>query len=429
MPPHQVIDSLSHKVESQEIGRHRAEKMIKYEQPLFATSPTEEDGFAAFQSSVAVRGLHLRYKSKRFLSILFCSIILLFIFLQQSQNIGWSQGKGWMMVRKRVNLPFHMDKGLPFTSPQSSNVNSTLGFQNIFVINLEERQDKKDYISLMAHSSGLKVNFMEGIHIDNKTSLPDHGKVVTGGRLGGFRSHANIWRKMILEDITTALILEDDADWNINIKYQMANLQRSLATLIPSERDDNAATSKKNSSLDWDILRLGYCYDHPMTETNHPPGINGQQLPYISYPDVGLPLENQCWPEQDAVMKAYNAPLKLGQSPRYSGRRIVSRSNVPVCLHAYALSKQGAFKLLFNHNHQGLPISNDIAFLTATRNGFMKSYSVIPTLFTQFQASRGRDSDIEEIHTIAPSISPFLGFSPCITESVRSGLIDLTVPK
>jgi GR25 family glycosyltransferase involved in LPS biosynthesis len=37
------------------------------------------------------------------------------------------------------------------------------------------------------------------------------------GQIGCWRAHMNIWREMIRTGISSALILEDDVDWDVRI--------------------------------------------------------------------------------------------------------------------------------------------------------------------------------------------------------------------
>jgi hypothetical protein len=43
-------------------------------------------------------------------------------------------------------------------------MNSTLGFQKIYAISLAHRNDKRDYMTLMALVSGLNIDFVDGIN-------------------------------------------------------------------------------------------------------------------------------------------------------------------------------------------------------------------------------------------------------------------------
>lgn len=46
--------------------------------------------------------------------------------------------------------------------------------------------------------------------------------------LGIWRAHANVWRYIIDNNIQSALIIEDDVDWDVNIKEIMGTLNWNL---------------------------------------------------------------------------------------------------------------------------------------------------------------------------------------------------------
>lgn len=46
--------------------------------------------------------------------------------------------------------------------------------------------------------------------------------------LGIWRAHANVWRYIIENNIQSALIIEDDVDWDLHIKEIMGNLNWQL---------------------------------------------------------------------------------------------------------------------------------------------------------------------------------------------------------
>lgn len=55
------------------------------------------------------------------------------------------------------------------------------------------------------------------------------GSVPLGpGYIGCWRSHADTWRRMIKENILTALILEDDADWDVEVHDIFEELSRQM---------------------------------------------------------------------------------------------------------------------------------------------------------------------------------------------------------
>ena len=59
-------------------------------------------------------------------------------------------------------------------------------------------------------------------------ALPESSSVLSPAQLGCWRAHANLWSRMLSENITTALIVEDDADWDVNVHDSFALLARHM---------------------------------------------------------------------------------------------------------------------------------------------------------------------------------------------------------
>lgn len=114
-----------------------------------------------------------------------------------------------------VSLP-HTYEG-PYTQNE---VNSTFGFEKVLVLNLPHRQDKKDEMVMMGAVSGVNLTFIETKTMDQikESGLPWHGSLSHGGAIGVFRAHADAWQRVLTEDWNTALILEDDSDWDVDFK-------------------------------------------------------------------------------------------------------------------------------------------------------------------------------------------------------------------
>src|SRR4051794_18106389 len=59
-------------------------------------------------------------------------------------------------------------------------------------------------------------------------ALPESSSSLRAAQLGCWRAHANIWSRMLSENITSALIMEDDADWDVNIHGSFASVGRHM---------------------------------------------------------------------------------------------------------------------------------------------------------------------------------------------------------
>lgn len=147
--------------------------------------------------------------------------------------------------------------------------NRTLDFAKIYVLNLEAREDRRDEMTLLAAASGIELTFVPGVN--SKTlepqSLPDSyaaGVIMEPAHLACYRGHANIWRKIVEEGIETALILEDDVDWDLNLREIVPRVKDALARITgdPNPFSNSPCTLARCYVVDhslgpvipWDVL-------------------------------------------------------------------------------------------------------------------------------------------------------------------------------
>lgn len=166
------------------------------------------------------------------------------------------------------------------------------------------------------------------------------------------------------QNISSALILEDDADWDIRIKSQMRDFARASRLLVQPlsgtesvfldptwpepdgltrERSDfsveNSTTGEPTTSpygnLDrWGMLWMGHC---------------GCRFPWAA--DKNVPLGRAIIPDDKTVPPRKSIHIEFGdtqlleQYPDYT--RVVSRSRVNTCTLGYGLSQAGARRMLY----------------------------------------------------------------------------------
>ncbi|KAF2661289.1 glycosyltransferase family 25 protein [Lophiostoma macrostomum CBS 122681] len=133
------------------------------------------------------------------------------------------------------------------TSSLASPTLTHLKFQKILVLNLPFRTDRRDAITLAAATSNMKLEFVDGVTGDSiKQSAyppPDENLKLSAGIRGSWRTHMNALQRVVEQNLSTALILEDDVDWDVRVR---ANLQRyALATRFLSTNHDVLSTTQK----------------------------------------------------------------------------------------------------------------------------------------------------------------------------------------
>lgn len=167
---------------------------------------------------------------------------------------------------------------------------------------------------------------------------------------------------------TSALIIEDDADWDVHIRAQTARVAEAVRNLT-QERVEREPTGQNNSDpygFDWDVLWLGHC---------------GSSIPDkdVHFNDPTIP------PEVDS----FNPVVKWNPNKL----RFVHETVDPLCLYAYAVHRESAKKILKKYTH-GNTEGIDIWFLNMCREGKLKCIAVSPELFHEHEAAGTHDSYI-----------------------------------
>ncbi|KAH9892293.1 glycosyltransferase family 25 protein [Xylariomycetidae sp. FL2044] len=275
--------------------------------------------------------------------------------------------------------------------------NRTLGFEDVFVIGLPERSDKRDAIALMTALTDVDVKWIDGV---KGASIPDvatpfgwerGGPLTLDTHLGSWRGHMNAIREVVEKGLSTALILEDDMDWDVGLK-------KALAGFAPASReflqDGFSAKPKiKGESpygQNWDMLWLGACWN---------------TFPERMRDDMKLSDDLQ--DTRKILIRddpTVGPPHRLVGNPAHDWKefpnntRIVYRPGSQVCSFAYALSQAGARRALSYLGIEGLnkPFDMRLDDLCRLRENGMRCLSVSPAVF-EHHRPRGKialDSDI-----------------------------------
>ncbi|KAK7544540.1 uncharacterized protein J3D65DRAFT_581827 [Phyllosticta citribraziliensis] len=258
--------------------------------------------------------------------------------------------------------------------------NQTLGFQKIFVINLPSRSDHRDAMSLAAAATGLQIEYVDGVTEVEEKALPPGGAEVhlNKGGLGNWRAHMNIARMIVEQNITSALVLEDDADWDLRIKSQMQDFARAAHILVqskpgtshqyldPTWPQPSAGQSPQNfvvgeevtaepstspyGDIDrWDLFWLGHC---------------GTRFPRAT--DINAPLgravlqDDETVPEKQHVKMQFGNDELIQEYPAHT--RVVSRARMNTCTLGYGISLPGARRLLYELGVRKMTGTTDMMF-------------------------------------------------------------------
>jgi GR25 family glycosyltransferase involved in LPS biosynthesis len=137
-------------------------------------------------------------------------------------------------------------------------------FEKIFVINLKRRPDRRDEVERLMAKHSVSFEFVDAVDGAEKfkdESLADYYGAnfiderktqnwqASPGQIGCWLSHVNIWKRMVAENIQSALILEDDICFvdDFNKKFS------EYFNAVPE---------------DWNIIVPGYCGGQVTKEIN-----------------------------------------------------------------------------------------------------------------------------------------------------------------
>jgi hypothetical protein len=241
--------------------------------------------------------------------------------------------------------------------------NGTLGFEKIYTIGLPDRFDKRDAIELAAAVTDLQLTWVDGVpgnQISPK-SVPPTFKLpgVLPGVVGCWRGHMNVIQKIVKEGISSALILEDDADWDIHIVQQMQQFSAATKDLLSQGGPKKKRELPTNSPYGegWDILWIGHCNawqanSYSMRraiirdDQTVPPNMGMDEILPGFAPGIGWDVES--WTNITcSAHKGRDPPGKVCDSPRLApDERLVLERTKPVCTAGYAVSYEGARKML-----------------------------------------------------------------------------------
>lgn len=180
---------------------------------------------------------------------------------------------------------------------------------------------------------------------------------------------------MVRERIQSALILEDDADWDVLVKAQMTEFARGTRHL-----QDATLPLHSPYGDDWDLLAIGHI------GTNNRP--NKDQKYWITRddPTVIHPSRRTWWRMPDL-----SAPQLKGDHVR-----VVHEVKKFTGAQAYGLSLRGAARMLFDQTMLPNAQAIDVAMLVLCRDeawGSPFCLGAYPMIFGRYRAAGPQDKD------------------------------------
>ncbi|KAL4800405.1 hypothetical protein BDV19DRAFT_352933 [Aspergillus venezuelensis] len=276
--------------------------------------------------------------------------------------------------------------------------NSTLGFEAILALSPYPSW-RTTGLHAAAELTGLEIQIPDQppIHpevVDAFAGLgPEDARHPNHGSALAWVAHLDLIKHVVQSEYETALILEDDVDWDISIKEQMVAIAEAVRQLTK--------TSKKLKDTapfgsDWDVLWLGLC-----AETWEP-----------SFETIYVDDKTVC----PAHMYIGLAKAPVDRLP--AAQRAVFHSGAPICTFAYGLTREGAKKVLLDVG-AGKDEAFDIALMNGCRERNLTCISVLPELFHHYIPAEGTGSLVNGAGEAGNEVEVAMGHTENILESAR----------
>ena len=225
---------------------------------------------------------------------------------------------------------------------------------------------------------------------------PPDGKHPSRGAALAWISHLQMLNYVVANDLDTALILEDDVDWDVRIRSQMRDVSDNVRNFTHTP-DAEPAPYGRN----WDVLWIGHCGE-----------ASEFGAPRLEYPDPTL-LDRA---QYEGWNKKY---LNMTE-----GNRAVQHAVLPVCTFGYAMTRMGAEKIL-DWAGKGQEEAFDARLFQGCKYKHLDCVVVNPELMHHYQPPNGigYESDLRQADGASSRPSEFfedkMGTTPNIALSSR----------
>ena len=179
-------------------------------------------------------------------------------------------------------------------------------------------------------------------------------------------AHIDLLKYVITSGFGSALIMEDDIDWDVEIRNQTRLIAPAVRALTHQRETEHAPYG-----LDWDVLWMGHCSDPSNADD-----------PMVIFKDPTVIPQDRYTGLDRHITKVLQ-----------EGERSVHYSWNPVCTFAYAVSANGA-KNLLAHASLGQGGAFDLMLLSACQDKVVDCISVNPEIFDAYHPAGGDASEV-----------------------------------
>jgi len=261
--------------------------------------------------------------------------------------------------------------------------NSTLGFGQIIAVSTKTSPNRAT-LELSAELNGLKISIPDQpqwTEDDISRLKSKKNSTLSRGSAMAWLGHLNALKWFLTQPYETALIIEDDVDWDIHIRsHQIPLTARAFHALLSRDVPPEKAPPRPSTSnfwpptKFWELLYLGHCGDF-FTAKN----LSG--LKHTMFPDPTMSAPKGLHVDTQKFLRPLPVPPK---------HRMVHKSVFPLCSFAYAVSRATARKILRDLSHEvdAGTMAYDVRILEACKALGWDCWSVNPELFHHVDDTR-----------------------------------------
>ena len=260
------------------------------------------------------------------------------------------------------------------SSPRDMAANNTLGFQKLLALAIGPSWRSRGLeaaakITNLTIEIPVQSSFTEEFVNAFMELGPPEGKHPGRGSALAWLAHLDLIKFFIASDLDTAMIMEDDVDWDIAIKEQMPLLSDTVRNFSQVDPNDPAPYGRS-----WDVLWPGHCGEQTRNPTVR-----------LEFNDTTLgrpkPLDSYIGYSEFAENNAKGANIK-------TGHRAVQMAVSPVCSFAYALNRESAQKVL-TWAGRGQAEAFDLVLAKGCEEGHLKCITVNPEIMHHYTPADG----------------------------------------
>lgn len=249
--------------------------------------------------------------------------------------------------------------------------NSTLGFGNIYAVSREGSPRRHSLIEAVALTN-LDITIpVQPSWTDQEIAdiYASENSTMTRGSALAWLGHRNVLENFLSSSDETALILEDDVDWDTRIRtQQIPQTAYAIRELLTSHDDYYGSTDS------WDVIWLGHCGDYFNAS-------RGSDIATIkAFNDPAMPDLQDLHPWTQDFLHEIGA--------HQNQQRLVHESVRPLCTFAYGITRTAATRILNElaireplRDAEHPCIAYDVRLLESCRDEGLRCISVNPELF------------------------------------------------